>query len=416
MIRRFFSFLIRVVATFTLVVSFLLVYPILRFQDSGFYEQSFRKEEVELLSQSKIVIENNLDSYLKDTLKVNEDNKFSPSLAALTIKVFLRNINLEEILSEVFIKNGRYVSDWLKGDSDLYFYFPKQELLAPYNGSVGNKLFIKDFIKVAGYDELPDCSSFDQIKETDFLKRNIECGGPFLEEFITQEFESKMVRSDENIANGFWEEIAPNLSEKTHFKASDNSIFKKINLQEIPQTVGNTKQLGFLGLLLTLLFIIIVGVISLEPAKSILKIFFNTSILLIVFSLIGKVGFRIVLNFLLWSNVSLSSDVYTQDQINSIQDLLQSIFGALLDKILVEIMIIAIAVLVIVIVMYILFRFVGLITSERDYEDEYYEEEIDGDDDEGVQEEGVDIARHEVNINSNDYIFEEKILEQVPEL
>lgn len=371
MIIRFTSFLFAILATVSLIAAILFLYPRFRFQDENFYNQAFTKSDFS--AQSQEVIQNNLDSYLKDKLKVNEDNQFPPGLSAVIIRAMINRVDMDQVMSETLSKNSSYLSNWLSGESELYLYFPREKIISAYQDSGGDTQFITDIIKMAGYENLPDCSSPDQISQADFLRNEVSCGGPLLREFINNEIRTRTRGQGDSLVEGFLNSVASGVDEQTALEVNDSEFFHETRLWELPNLLGKAKLFGMIAVVATIVTLTISVWLSVHPAESFLKVLLNTSVVLIVFSLVAKVALRITTDFVLWSKISFSPQAYSQEQIDEILGLFKDFFGAMLDGLLLEIMIIGFVTLAVVVILYILFRFAGLITSESDEEDEDFE-------------------------------------------
>jgi len=391
-------------------------------QDENFYIQAFEQSDFSVQSQE--VIQKNLDNYLKEKLKVDENNQFPPGLSAIIIRAIINNLDMDLMMSEISERNSVYISDWLSGDSELYLYFPRERVLQSYEGTTGNGQFISDIMKMAGYENLPDCSAPDQISPADFLKGEITCGGPLLREFIEDEIRDRAGGRGSSLIEGFFNSVAPDLDETTSIKVSSSEFFEETRLWELPDLLSRVKMFGMIAIIVTIIALAISVWLSAYPAQAFLKVLLNASVVLVIFSLVSKVAFRIATDFVLWSKISFSPQIYSQEQIDEILSLFKNLFGAMLDKLLLEILVIGFVILAVVIVLYVLFRFVGLITPESDeddfeMEDDAYEDEQEDDKHKSKTESGHEHEHeheredpHEVDGED----FEKRLLEQKPRL
>jgi len=393
MISRFTSFLFAVLATISLVSGILLLYPQWRLQNQDLYIYAFNQSE--FLGQIQEVIQNNLDSYLEENLKVDENNQFPPGFATIVIRAIIRGMDMDLVIMDTIRENSIYISSWLSGNSKLEFYFPREAIVQSYQGEEGNKRLINNIIEIAGYSNLPDCVSVDQITQASFVRGDISCGGPLLKEFVREEIVEKSGGHKGSLIEVFLSSIAPNLDETTTIKLSDSKLVDDIKLWELPEILSRVKFFGLIAMVLAIITTVISVWLSPYSMKALLKVLLNTSVVLIIFSLVSKVAFRIATDFVLWSKISFSPKIYSQEQIDQILGLFKDFFGVILDKLLLEILIIGFVLLALVIVLYILFRFVGLISPESE-EDDDEDEDIDYEDD--IEDEGISERDFEKNL------------------
>lgn len=406
MITRFISFLFAITASTALVGSILMLYPRQRLTDEDFYTQVVVESNVG--SQTQEVIQNNLDSFLKDKLKVDEDNKFPPGLSAVILRAVMDRIDVKDVVNKTLTENGSYIADWLSGESELYMYFPREEIIISYQENSGNEDFITDIMNMSGYDGLPDCSAASQISESNFLKNEISCGGVLVREFMKNEITKRIQSGGSSLIEGFLNSVAPGLGEKTEVDIANSDFFQKTRLGKLPGVFSRVQMYGIVLGIVAIMAAVISSWLSRHPARSFLKVLLNTSIILIVFSLVAKLALRIVMDFMFWSKISFSPESYSQEQIDQILGLFKNLFGTILDKLLLEIVIIGLVMLAVTAVLYILLRIAGLTASTREDEefedDDFEEDESEGDGSEEIR--GV----------KNSKKFEEKLLEQKPSL
>lgn len=392
MISRFTSFLFAVLATISLVSGVLLLYPQWRLQNHNLYIYAFNQSEFPKRIQE--VIQNNLDSYLEDNLKVDENNQFPPGFATIVVRAIIRGIDMDSVIMDTARENSIYISSWLSGNSTLEFYFPRKAIVQSYQGEEGNKKLINNIIEIAGYSNLPDCVSIDQITQAGFMRGDISCGGPLLKEFVREEIVERSGGYKGSLIEGFLSSITPNLDETTTISLSDSKLVSDIKLWEFPEVLSRAKFFGLIAIVLAIIATAISVWLSPYSMKALLKVLLNTSIILIIFSLVSKVAFRIATDFVLWSKISFSPKLYSQEQIDQILGLFKDFFGVILDKLLLEILIIGFILLALVVVLYILFRFVGLISPESEEDEE--DEDIDSEDD--IEDEGISEKDFEKNL------------------
>lgn len=402
MIKRFISFNFSLITTILILVSFVSVYFRFRLLDPQVHINAF--EQVESTERVSEIIDENLDNYLKNELEVDDENSFPPKLTARIIRTILENINFESVLTNSWGKNVEYVTNWLKGDSEFMLYFPKELIIENYEKAGSDENFVNDLITISGYSDLPQCSSLSDITDATYLVGEIDCGGPFLKEFIKSDFITRLGSvNGQTFLEGFLGEVLGDIDEEYTLKDENLQRFNNSEFSKIPNLLENIKLYSIFGFLTAFVSGFLAIRFSEKPALAFLKIIGNVAVLIVLLSLISKVALRLVADFLLWRNINLSSKIYNEANVKLIMDYVKDLTGAILDKILVEFMIIGIISIILVIVLYFIFKFVRLIKND---EDEEYDEE-DGDEyEEEYNEDEVEV-QHE-NIKD----FEEKLLTQ----
>ncbi len=401
MITRFISFFFSVTASICLIGAVLLLYPRYRLVNPELYEQVVGDSN--LVEETDTVLQENVDSLLKDKIKVSDTSKFPPGLSAVIVRAMMSRVDLREVIQVTLVENGEYIANWLSGKSELYLYFPKNEVLESYNDTSGNENFLSDVMKISGYDVLPDCASEDQISEASFLKNDLSCGGVLVREFIRNEIAERSLRRSISLPQGFFDSVAPDLDEETKIEISQSAFLQKTSTGRMPELLTRARMYGIYGVILAVVTTFIACWLSRHPAKSFVKIMVNSGVFFIVFSLVAKLALRIVMDIVLWSKITFSPDTYSQEDIDGILDLLKNYFGAVLDKILLEIIIIGVVILVVAIVLYMLLRVAGFITKPIDEEEEEYEE---------YDEEDTDYE--EPKSQKNRKVFEKSLLKREP--
>lgn len=402
MIKRFISFNFSLITTILIVVSFIAFYSRLRILDPQVHINAF--EQVESTERVSEIIDENLDNYLKSELEVDEENSFPPKLTARIIRTILQNIDFENVLSNAWAMNVEYVTNWMKGDSEFMLYFPKDQIIENYETAGSDENFINDLIIISGYSDLPQCDTLSEISEATYLIGEIDCGGPFLKEFIKSDFINRLGSvNGQTFLEGFLEEVLGDIDEETSLKDESLERFNNSELSKVPSLLENVKIYSISGLLIAIVSGFLAVRFSDKPALAFLKIIGNVAVLIVLLSLLSKVALRLVADFLLWRNINLSSKVYNEANVKLIMDYVKDLTGAILDKILVEFIIIGIVLIVLVIVLYFIFKFARLIKNEDD--DEYVDDEND-DLEDGDDESSVEVGQHDIKK------FEDRLLTQ----
>lgn len=400
MIKRFISFNFSIITTILIVVSFLALYSRFRLLDPQVHINAF--EQVESTERITEIIDANLDNYLKKELEVDDENSFPPKLTARIIRTILNNVDIEEVLINTWSKNVEYTTNWMKGDSEFMLYFPKGMIIENYETAGSDENFINDLVEISGYSDLLQCDSLSEISESKYLLGEIDCGGPYLKEFIKSDFVDRLGNiNGQTFLEGFLNEVLGDIDEQTTLKDESLQRFSNSQVSKIPTFLDNIKIYSISGLFIAIFSGFLAIRFSDKPALAFLKILGNTAALIILISLLSKVGLRLIADFFLWRNIKLSSQIYNDTNVKLIMDYVKDLTGAILDKILVEIMIIGIILIVLVIVLYIIFKFARLITYEED--DEYNEEEPEDVDDEYED-------HHSEAVNMGNKHFEDKLL------
>lgn len=399
MIKRFISFTFTVLASVLLTVSLLLVYSRYKLLQDDYYFHAL--ENVDAYEEFRSVAESTLDEYLKENLKVSDENEFNPTLAARIIRAVLLDDEFYEILQSTIQRNVTNALSWVKSENELILYFPRQEIINKYSGPNGNEIFLNQFLEVLGYQDLPECTTPIEVPLNDIVTGELQCLSPDLENYLEKELLAKANVNTSDIVEGFLDSTAPLLDEEI-------VVFEDFNRSpgNTPEMIQNAVRsillVGIGGVCVSLLVAGLSALFSKTPALSFLKVFLNSGIFLIIFSLVGKIAFRILADFFLWGRISPSPDVFSEEQADMILGLLKSIYGALVDRLLLEIIVMGAVLITIFVGFLILFRFTRVIKSSEVEEEEDYDE---GDDvDENSQ------------VEKNSKHFESDILEQTPTL
>lgn len=400
MIKRFISFNFSIITTILVLVCFTSLYLRLRLLDEQIYINAFG--QVESPKRISELVEENLENYLKSELVVDEDNSFPPKLTARIIRTILQNIDFENVLSESWAQNINYITLWLKGEQEFLLYFPKNLIIENYESAGSDENFINDLIEISGYSDLPVCNSEADIRNADYLNGEIECSGPILNEYIRNDFIERVgAVNGQTFLEGFLDQILGDVDENTQLSDENLNNFNNSKISKLPLYLDKTKTYSIVGIIISIITSFFTIRLSHKPALAFLKILGNVGVLLVILSLLSKVGIRIIADFLLWRNINFSPNTYNDKNISTIMDYLKDLTGALMDKLLVEFMIIGVVLIVVVIVLYFIFRVVRWITPDED-DDEYYEDETEEDGDE------VEDDLHPVEIER----FEKKLLNQ----
>lgn len=374
MIKRFISFNFTLITTILIVVSFVTFYFRFRILDPQVHINAF--EQVESTDRITEIIDENLENYLKNELEVDEENSFPPKLTARITRTILQNINFENVLSNSWAKNVEYITNWMKGNSEFMLYFPKDLIIENYESAGSDENFINDLISISGYSELPQCNELSDIGDADYLNGEVDCGGPFLKEYIKADFVSRLGSvNGQTFLEGFLNQVLGEVDEQTTLSAENLKRFNSSPISKSPTMLDNIKIYSISGLLVAIVTGFLAIRVSDKPALAFLKIVSNVAVMLVLFSLLSKVAIRLVTDFLLWRNINLSSEIYNDANVKLIMDYVRDLAGAILDKILVEFMIIGIILIVVVVVLYVIFKFARLIKSDSD--DEEYEDNED---------------------------------------
>ena len=374
MVTKLISFTFAIVSTLFLAAGLLMFYTTIKLVNAEFYDQAFTNTDFP--ARSEQIIQSNLDNYLKDNIKVNENNEFAPNLAARIIRTILLNIDYENTLQETWENNTEYLTSWLSGKSELFLYFPRQSITEKYIAKEGDEEFITDFMEVSGYQDLPLCSSNESFSSLDFLTGEFQCSGPELQEFIRDEFEQRLPNSSDNILEGFLDSVAPDLDEKISVREHFGASYNNSEVTRLPNIIKQVRIYSVVAVLTAIVFGGLSIWFSPRPALGFIKILLNVGVLLVIFSLVAKVALRIIADFLLWRNINFSPDVFSDNQIEEIMSLVKDFFGALLDKLLLEILIMGLIVLVVGTVLFVIFRFARIL-KPKEYEDSDEESEED---------------------------------------
>lgn len=371
-----------------------------RLLNENYYFKAFEKADA--YDESLSLIDLTLDDYLKANLKVGEENEFNPSLASRIFRTILKE-EQSEVLFEITVKenvgNGLF---WLKKEGDLILYFPREELIEKYSGEKGNSLLVEEFMAILGYEDLPDCKEKEVTDLIEIISGKLTCIPEDFKPYLKDELLSKANTPTNNIMEAFLNSALPKWDEEINvfhdFDKQPGEVPRKI--QEI---VYRSTIVGFGGLIMAIIFTGFSSLFSIKPALSALRIILNSGIALIVFSLIGKILLRIMADFFLWGKLTPPAEVFSEEQTTAIMDLLKSIYGALLDELLLGIVIMGIILIGIFIVFLILFKVTRLIRpSERSFEEDESEE---------TNEDGLEVGEKADYDN-----FENGLLSKTPEI
>lgn len=399
MIKRFISFTFTVLASVLLTVSLLLVYSRYKLLNEEYYFHAL--EKVGAYEEFRTVALSTMDEYVKDKLMVSDQNEFNPTLASRIIRVMLLDDDFYEILQDTIEKNITNALSWLKSEKELILYFPREEIIDKYSGANGNKIFLDQFIEVLGYQNLPTCTTQVEIQLNEIIGGELECLSPEMEDFLESELLAKANTNTSDIVEGFLDSAVPLWDEEIEF-------YKDFNRSpgDTPKMLQNAVQkillAGIGGVCVSLLIAGLSSLFSKTPALSFLKVILNAGILLIIFSLVGKLVFRILADFFLWGNIAPSPEVFSEEQTDMILGLLKNIYGALVDGLLLEIIFMGAVLIAIFLGFLILFRFTRVIKSNEEEDEEDDEDENDVDED--------------PQLNRNSKHFESDILEQTPSI
>lgn len=402
MIKRFISFTFTILASVLLTVSLLLVYSRYKVLQEEFYFDAF--EKVGAYEEFRSVAESTLDEYLKENLKVSDQNQFNPTLAARIVRAVLLDDEFYEILQSTIEKNVSSALSWIKSENELILYFPRQEIINKYSGPKGNEIFLDQFLEVLGYQDLPICNTPSVVQLNDIITGELKCLSPDLEDYLKSELLAKSNANTNDIVEGFLDSTVPLLDEEILFFEDFNRSPGETPLK-IQNIVHNLLLVGMGGVGVSLAIAGLSALFSKTPALSFLKVILNSGILLIIFSLVGKIVFRIIADFFLWGRISPSPDVFSEEQSDMIIGLLKNIYGALVDGLLLEIIIMGAILIGIFIGFLILFRFTRVIKSNEIEDEEDYEDYHEG-------EEADESPLQQKNFEH----FEKDILEQTPRL
>jgi Na+-transporting methylmalonyl-CoA/oxaloacetate decarboxylase gamma subunit len=365
-------------------VSFVAFYSRLRITDPQVHINAF--EQVDSPERISEIINGNLDNFLKKELEVDEENNFPPKLTARILRTILQNINFEEVLSDAWVKNVKNITNWMKGDSEFTLYFPKDLIIENYETAGSDDNFINDLVTISGYSDLPQCDAVSDINEASYLIGEVECGGPLLNEYIENDFKDRIgVVNGQTFLEGFLNAILGDVDEQTTLTGESRENFNNSDISKVPMILDKIKIYSISGLLIALVSSLIAIKLSDKPALAFLRIIGNVGVLIVLLSLLSKVAVRIIADFLLWGNIKLPPEVYNDLNAKLIMDYVKDLTGAILDKILVEFMIIGIVLIVIVIALYLIFKFTRLIRNDVNDEDEDEESNYEDEDDESEE-------------------------------
>ena len=394
MIKRFISFNFTLITTILIVVGFVTLYFRFRILDPQVHINAF--EQVDSSERISGIIDENLENYLKEELVVDEENNFPPKLTARIIRTILLNIDFSTVISETWSQNVVHITNWMKGDAEFSLFFPKELIIENYESAGSDDNFVSDLIDISGYSELPVCKELSDISQADYLNGTVKCGGPFLKEFVKNDFINRVGDvNGQTFLEGFLNQVLRDVNEQTTLSGESLQKFNNSEISQLPSILNNVKIYSISGLLIAIVTGILAVKFSNKPALAFLKIIANFGILIVLMSLLSKVAVRIIADFLLWGNIKFSSEIYNDVNVKLIMDYLKDLTGAILDKILVEFMIIGISTIIFVVILYIIFKVARIITpdSNPDEEDEYYEdEENDSEEDDITDRESAEIS------------------------
>lgn len=330
MLKRLFSFLFAITASGLVISAILIFSALFNLRDDNFLHKAFLKSNFQTRSE-EVILETS-EQYIRENVKVDEENKIPAKLSSLILQTLIKNNTLDGIYDVAFKTISNSTASWFRGDSELTLFFPKTELIKKYKESGGDEKFISQFIETAAFKDLPDCVSPMQLTDAGLLRGDLPCSGPFLVEFINSFFQEATASKGENFMEGFLNSVFPNLDEK--IVISTESDILGGNVGKVQDYIVLISNLAFIAVFLGLLLAGISTYLSKNRIGAIFKISRNIGVFLVLYALIAKVAIRILMDFYFWQKISFSPEVYSQENISLILGLLKDFVGVIIDEIL----------------------------------------------------------------------------------